>query len=139
MINVTTIENYFNEFYYNTPYYLPEGLIPVDIDFLQKYHLLNFHQEEETTPLTQYFHVIETLHKITLFNEHYAIWILPAEQQENPSTTVFIALLNEGQLQLEIGFLAKGIYNNSKLVLRVLEKLLEEIEENEQVLKNLRG
>jgi hypothetical protein len=38
---------------------------------------------------------------------------------------------------LELCFITSGVYNTSRLVLRVLEKFLVEIEENEKLLKTL--
>jgi hypothetical protein len=52
-----------------------------------------------------------------------------------PLTYTLIAL-NRGDCepQLEVAFIASGVYNSSKLVLKVLEKFLIEIQETETTL-----
>ena len=50
-----------------------------------------------------------------------------------------IALNHEEQPQLEIAFSTSGVYNSSRLVLRVLEKYLQEIQETEDTLKSLKN
>jgi hypothetical protein len=48
---------------------------------------------------------------------------------------VLIALNQKGIPRLELAFLTTDVYNTSKLVLRILEKFLHEIQENEESLR----
>jgi hypothetical protein len=119
---------------------LPEGMVHVDIALLQKLDLLNFEEEvaKEEDSLTRYFHIVETDEKITLVNEQFAIWIVPENTNDVAKTFTLIALNTGKEPRLELAFCVRGVYNTSKLVLRVLDKYLKEIMENEQALDQLR-
>lgn len=129
------IEQYFHTFMKELPSFLPEGATQVDIDFLEKLDLLKIDQLHEETTLTRYFYVMESQDKITLVNDQFIIWIVPDSTNQVPNTLVLIALNHEGIPQLELAYVTSDIYNSSKLVLRILEKLLHEIQENEDSLK----
>ena len=88
--------------------------------------------------LDRYFHVVETDEKITLVNEQFVIWIVPENVENVCKTFCFIALNTEKIPRLETAFCVSGVYNSSKLVLRVLEKLLQEVIENEEALNQLK-
>lgn len=141
MHDISKFEAYYIKCMQNLPAHLPEGVLHVDLEFLQKYELLNFSELPEgqgDDALTRYFHVIESTEKITLMNERFVIWIVPSSQESANSTTTLIALrLPEGP-KLEMAFTVAGVYNTSRLVLRVLEKLLHEIQENEEELLRLK-
>lgn len=128
------IEGYFNEFMGNMSKYLPEGALQVDIDLLEHFDLLNLEKKQETA-LTRYFNVLESQDKITLINDQFIIWIVPNHSESTPNTFVLIALNQEGIPELELAFVTSDVYNSSKLVLRILEKLLYDIQENEESLK----
>lgn len=128
------IEEHFKKFIQDMPIFLPEGAIEVDIDFLERLNLLKLDKPQDTA-LTRYFNVAESQEKITLVNDEFIIWIIPDSTKSVPHTLVLIALNHEGIPQLELAFRASDIYNSSKLVLRILEKLLFDIQENEDSLK----
>lgn len=132
-----SLEKHFKNYLKNINKISPEAVIHVDLELLQKLNLLNFyHKDCSDSSLTRYFQVIETPDKITLVNEEFAIWIVPDKLKEKPITYTIVAL-NKERLHLELVFIATGIYNNSSLVLKVLEKFLFEIQENEEALKKL--
>jgi hypothetical protein len=134
MYNEPLIEEYFRRYIQDLPQWLPEGVIEVDIDLLHRFDLLD--RDESPDPsLTRYFHVIETSDKITLLNDQFIIWIVPQVEGEIAITLVLIALNKQGIPHLELAFSTADVYNSSKLVLRVLEKFLHEIQENEESLK----
>ena len=139
MDNIDELENYYKKFTDNAASYLPDGFIDVDLPLLQKFDLLHYHQQEPLDQgLTRYFNVIESPEKITLVNEKYVIWLVPEKKQDQRARTfAFIALNQENSLHLEAGFVSSGIYNTSRLVLRVLEIFLQEIEENEDLINRL--
>lgn len=134
MHNISILEEMFKKFISNLNEYLPEGLQEVDIDLLHKHDLLNLTNKKAHPALTQYFHVIESQDKITLVNEQFIVWIVPDTVGEAACTYVLIALNSEEQPHLEVGFVTTGVYNTSKLVLRLLEKFLYDIQENEEIL-----
>ncbi|MEI8365233.1 MAG: hypothetical protein WCF65_02335 [Parachlamydiaceae bacterium] len=118
--------------------WLPDGIVDVDLELLQRQDLLHFHQRGQSeSGLTRYFHVIEADEKLTLINEQFVIWIIPDKIDMIPVTLTLIALNKEEDVQLELAFSTSGIYNNSQLVLRILEKFLLEIQNTEDLLKKI--
>lgn len=114
---------------------VPDGIIDVNLDLLRELGLLQ--EPMEATSLTRYFHVIETPEKITLFNESYVVWVVPTLLDGESVTLVLIALNNVSLERPEMAFIVSGVYNTSKMVLRVLEKFLHNIQETEDVLTKL--
>lgn len=138
MDDLNEIEAFFKKYVKDIKSALPEGIIEVDLDLLQRLELLNYHNPASyDTSLTRYFHVIETSEKITLVNERYIIWIVPDKIGDVSVTYTMIALNLPKGPKLELVFSASGVYNTSKLVLRVLEKYLMEIQENEDFMNSL--
>lgn len=116
--------------------HLPDGIVEVDLTLLQELGLLTSEEEagDISDSLTHNFYVIESSEKLTLFNDKFSIWIAPMLQEENPTTYTLIALNEHQKPHLEMVFTTTGVYNHSSLVLRILEKFLEQIEENEEEL-----
>jgi hypothetical protein len=111
----------------------------VDLELLQRLELLDIEDEQDPMPsLTRSFQVIESPSKITLVNDEFVVWIVPEMIENEPQTYTFIALNNPVFPTLDLVFSTKGVYNTSRLVLRILEKLLQEIQENEQLMHSLR-
>lgn len=135
MDDITHLEECYKKYIKNIHTLLPEGIIDVDLKLLQQHDLLSYHRKEKKDPsLTRYFHVIETTEKITLVNEQFIVWIVPEKINHVPITYTLIAL-NQGDMpHLEMAFAASGCYNSSRLVLRVLETFLQEIQETEDLL-----
>jgi len=140
MHDIAHLEATYRNYIENLSSYIPEGIVPVDIAVLQHLDLLNFSEESDSNPetLTRYFHVIESAEKITLFNDQFAVWIVPDHHQNQAITYTLVSLKNEEELSLELAFSTAGIYNTSRLVLRILERFLSEIQENESALADLR-
>ncbi|MBS0622527.1 MAG: hypothetical protein JSR80_06180 [Verrucomicrobia bacterium] len=88
-------------------------------------------------PLTCYFHVLESHDKLTLFNENFVVWIAPQLLAQETATVTFIGVIKGETIHLELVFATRGVYNKSKTILDVLEKLLEEIRENETIINKL--
>lgn len=133
MFDPSLIEAHYKKFRENILAYLPEGVVTMDIEKLHDLDLLDYELRQEEA-LTRYFHVLETAEKITLVNDEFIVWIVP-ENDESPKTLVLIALNDKGVPRLELAFLTTDVYNTSKLVLRILEKFLHEIQENEESLR----
>lgn len=136
MYNASMIENYFRKIIRDLTSYLPEGMIQVDIDLLQNFDLLSLDKKQDPA-LTRYFHVIDSLEKITLINDQFVIWIVPEKKGHSMKTYVYIAINKNSAPHLELGFVTSDIYNSSKLVLRILEKFLHEIQENEDAIASI--
>jgi hypothetical protein len=135
MDDLSQIEEYYKDYTQNINKWIPEGLTQVNLRLLQQLGLLELSRKsEKESALTRYFHVVESTEKITLVNEQFIIWIVPEKIDRSAITYTFIALNHPEQPHLEVAFASSGIYNSSRLVLRVLEKYLQEIEETEQTL-----
>jgi len=114
--------------------HVPDGIVDVDLSLLQELGLLSAEEgnPEVSDSLSHNFYVIESTEKLTLFNNKFSIWIVPKLLQGSPTTYTLIALNEEKKPHLEMVFTTSGVYNHSSLVLRILEKFLEQIEENEE-------
>lgn len=135
------LDQCFEHYLHEVKTWSPDRMIEIDLEALQRLDLLSgFHEPFGSTgELTQYFQVSESPEKITLMNEQFVIWIVPEVTPTTTVTYVFIALNTIKKPRLEVSFSASGVYNSSKLVMRVLEKMLSEIEENEALLSRYTG
>lgn len=138
MNNLPIIEDSFNKYIKDLNQWAPDGIIDVNLELLHKMDLLDFYpgrKKKDEDAITRYFHVIESVEKITLINEEYVIWIVPDNKSGKPITYTLVALSHPKEgIQLELVFATAGVYNNSWLVLKVLEKFLIEIQENESLI-----
>jgi hypothetical protein len=140
MINPKELEEAFLEFSTNLQKWMPEGVINVDLKLLHELGLLNHSEWENSvsdSQLTQYFHIIETQDKVTLFNEQFAIWIVPQLINDTSITTTYIALLQSPKPHLEIVYTTIGVYNAPKYILKVLQHFLAEVQDTEKALSSL--
>jgi len=113
--------------------FVPDGVVEIDLSLLNDLGLLasEEHQSEDDA-LTHQFYVVESPEKLTLFNQKYVVWIVPQLVEQTPKTYTLIASNDKKQTHLEMVFATSGVYNHSSLVLRILEKFLEQIDENDQ-------
>ncbi len=141
MINPNILEEAFQEFSKNLTKWLPDGIIQVDLKLLNDLGLLNNAELEHAVSdahLNHYFHIIETPDKVTLFNEQFAIWIVPQLIDETPTTTTLIALLLQGNKpHLEIVYKTSGVYNTPKYILKILQHFLAEVQDTEAVISSI--
>lgn len=136
MLNPVQIEEAYKEFITNLPNIAHDGVTAIDLQFLHDQGLLHTLQEEKGEPddLTQYFHVIESVEKVTLFNEQFIVWILPKMDNDQPLTYVLIALNHPEKANLEVVFSTRGVYNTPRYVLKVLQHFLVDMLETEETL-----
>lgn len=140
MINPSTLESRFQSYITDLNSWVPDGVLDVDLHLLHSLDLLtNWNEEEEESALTHFFHVIETSEKLTLFNEQFVAWIVPYTLDQEAVTLTLLASLNEESLHLELAFMTSGVYNNSQTVLKVLERFIQEVQETESVLADIKG
>lgn len=139
MHNLALLEESFKKFYKTIMNGPPEAVVHINLNILQQLGLLNYHSKEAHDPtLTRYFQVIETSEKITLLNDEFVIWIVPEKVNNSATTCTLIALNRQEGPQLEVTFITSGVYNTSRLVLRILEKFLYDIQENEDYLNRIK-
>jgi len=132
------LESYYNRYIEDINDWLPDGVIDVDLELLNKLDLLHFHQKTvNDTDLTRFFHVIESEDKLTLINDQFVVWIVPDNIEMVPVTYTLIALNKKDTVQLELAFTTSGIYNNSQLVLRLLDAYLLEIQNTEDFIEKI--
>lgn len=136
MQDPTELERVYQHYIGDLKKYVPDGIIEVDLSLLQELDLLSVEENSSQEDLTQHFYVVESSEKLTLFNEKFAIWIVPQMINNTPLTYTLIAT-NVKDLHLQMVFSTSGVYNHSSLVLRILEKFLEQIDENDKETANL--
>ncbi len=136
MLNPTQIEEIYKQFTGTLPDCAHDGIIPIDLNFLHDLGILDHLHEEQDEPedITQYFHVMESSEKVTLFNEQFLIWIVPRSEQNSAATTVLIALTPHDKPHLEIVFTTNGVYNTPRFVLKILQHFLADMLETEETL-----
>jgi hypothetical protein len=138
MINPAELEEAFREFTTNPGKWAPDGVIPVDLTLLHELGLLeNAKFDASSDDFTQYFHVTETADKVTLFNELFAVWIVPKNVGDSPSTLTYIALLKSKKPHLELVFSTTGVYNTPKHILKILRHFLAEVQDTEAVIASI--
>jgi hypothetical protein len=133
VINPEELESDYQKYICNLKQFAPDGVVDIDLSLLHELGLLSCEEEEQDEgSLTHNFYVIESSDKLTLFNQKYVVWIVPKLIEQTPTTYTLIALNDKKQTHLEMVFSTSGVYNHSSLVLRILEKFLAQIEENEE-------
>jgi len=133
MISPIQLEEAYKEFSQNCRKWAPDGIIEVNLSLLQDLGLLHHAalNDPTTDEISHLFNVVETDEKVTLFNEQFAIWIVPKIVDEIPATLTYIALLSGKKPHLEIVFSTSGIYNTPRYIIKVLEHFLMEVTETE--------
>ena len=136
MLNPNEIEKLYEQYMANLADLAHDGIINVDLALLHELNILNDTDGMKDDPedLTQYFHVVESPEKVTLFNDHFVVWIVPKTEQDTPLTYVLIALNSHNKTNLEIVFTTAGVYNTPKYVLKVLQYYLLDMLETEATL-----
>lgn len=139
MLQPSHLEKLYQKFTTNLSKYLPDGMIFVDSELL---HEIGEPLEEEDQSTSEefphYFHIIETDEKVTLFNQQFAIWIVPQIVNDMPSTLTFIARTSNKHPKLELMFCTTGVYNTPKYVLKVLRYFLSEVLDTEEVISSIK-
>lgn len=139
MNDIVMIEESYKRYINNSLTWTAENVIQVDMSLLQQLNLAEtcyLHVSDYELKFS--FHFLETDEKITLWNDKFVIWIVPDSLEGELTTSVMIALNRPANTKLELIYTATGVFNSSQLILRILEKFLQEIEENEQVIDDYR-
>ncbi len=131
-MNPEELEIDYQKYIGNLKQFVPDGVVEIDLSLLGELGLLSCAEAEiDDASLTHNFYVVESADKLTLFNQKFVVWIVPKLVDQTPTTYTLIALKEKKQTHLEMVFATSGVYNHSNLVLRILEKFLDQIEENE--------
>lgn len=131
MMNPQDIEACYEEYMEDLARFVPDAIFEIDLTLLQELGIIFHDNIEQEESLSYSFYVIESADKLTLFNAQFVVWIVPKLIDQVPYTYILIAINEEPKPHLEMVFTTHGAYNHSGLILRILEKFLEEIEENE--------
>ncbi len=141
MINPTQLDDAYREFSSDLGKWVPDGVMDVNLSLLNELGLLDSAQLADGTSdqVTQSFHVVETNEKVTLYNQQFAIWVVPKLVDDVPQTMTYIALLNNSSNKphLEIVFSTTGVYNTPKYILKVLQHFLTEVQDTEAVISSI--
>jgi len=139
MLNPMQIEEAYQGFAKDLAKWIHDGVQHVDLRFLHSTGILpSLHADHvETDDLTQYFHVVESAEKVTLFNDQFIVWIIPKTDIAQPHTLVLIALNQHDKPQLEIAFDTHGVYNTPQYVLKVLQHHLVDMIETEETITSI--
>lgn len=139
MIDPKVLEQNFQNFIKNLPTFLPDGIAPVDIRLVEELGLLKIedNKKEKVETLNHHFHVLETPEKITLFNENFAIWIVPQNSDTASRTFIFIATYQRDLPHLEMAFFTEGAFNTPKYIMKVLQHYLNEVQDVEAVIASI--
>jgi len=140
MLNPEELEEAYQEFTEHFTKWVPDGIISVNLTLLNELGLLNheaFEQALSTDNLSHHFHVIETPEKVTLFNEQFAVWIVPKMAEESASTLTFISLIQNSKPHLELVFSTAGVYNTPKYILKILQHFLKEVQDTEAMISSI--
>jgi hypothetical protein len=139
MMNPIQLEEAYKDFTENFQKWAPDGFINVNLQLLQDLGLLSSTEVEsaDSDSLAQQFHVIETNDKVTLFNQQFAIWIVPQVDTELPSTLILISLIQNLKPHLEIVYTTSGVYNTPQYILRVLQHFLTEVLDTEAIISSI--
>lgn len=137
-MNLSELEASFQMYSQDLSRWIPDGIQEIDLRVLQRLGLLNITSDQSSDSLlTRYFQVVETPEKITLFNDNFVIWIVPDVVDHIPTTFALVALREEDDLEMELAFSTTGVYNTSRMVLRILEKMLAEVQDTENELARI--
>lgn len=140
MIDPIQLEDAYQEFSENLRKWIPDGILSVNLTLLNDIGLLTHEKLEgnSTDNLTHLFHVLETAEKVTLYNEQFAIWIVPRVVDNVASTLTYISLLTQNNKpHLEIVFSTGGVYNTPKYILKVLQHFLIEVIDTEAIISSI--
>lgn len=137
-MNPVEIERAFREYSTDLAHSTPDGIIKIDLTTLHDLGLLSCDMNSaQGKKATQYFHVMESPEKVTLFNDRFIVWIVPQMADDQPNTYTLVALNEEKRPSLELIYQTQGVYNTPNFVLRILEHFLVEIQENDAVVQRL--
>lgn len=137
MVTIDQLDTYYQSLSQNTQELLPDGIIDVNIKTLQALRLLTEEASGGEGTTAELLQAVETDGRITLFNERFALWIVPQVGASPSATVVYVATHQNEEVKAELGFRTSGIHNNSKTILRLIDRFLADIQETDSMLSQL--
>ena len=137
MISIEQLDAFFEHLSTHTSDLLPDGILDINVKTLHALHLLSDTIPANGGSSNTLLQAIESGGKITLYNEKFALWIVPQKNADPSSTMVYIARRTEDEIKAEIGFRTTGIHNRSKTILKLIDRFLADIQETECVISKL--
>lgn len=135
MVCIKQLDSFFEHLSTHTPDLLPDGILDINVQTLHNLQLLSDPPEDsQDVPASATLQAVESDGRITLYNDTFALWIVPQQNATPPATITFIARKLGDSFSPEAAFRTKGIYNRSKTILRIIDRFLSEIQENESVI-----
>lgn len=146
MKNPEKIEATFKNAISNLSKFLPDGIIHIDLKFLEDSGLMYPSEQDKSKikhdePVFQ-FHIMESEDRVALFNEKFAVWIAPVSLNTQTGTLVIIGKYqdinnNNEAPKIELGFATNGMYNTSKIILKIIEHYINSIEATDKELETI--
>lgn len=132
MISLFRTEQVFQDLIRNLPHYLHDAIIQID-DY--QLRILGLCDKQLNQPPDQdhsfcRFCVAESGEKLTLINESFISWIVPKWNQLTGETLILVATYQGCDIQLISALVLGGERNSPNAVLKVLERVLIDVWEN---------
>jgi hypothetical protein len=135
VVSIEQLDTFFDFLSSHISVLLPDGILDINVKTLHSLHLLSDEiPSPGGAPASTLLQAIESGSKITLYNEKFALWIVPQKNSDPASTIVFIARRTDDEIKPEIAFRTAGIHNRSKTILKLIDRFLADIQETETVI-----
>ncbi len=136
MFNADRIEALFQLFLSQLQSGGADRWIHIDNQLLTNLGLESSELSLDLTTSQSYFFVLESSDKITLINQDFIVWLVPLKN-EKQETLSLVARNTEKEPQMELIIHASGSFNTPDIILKVLERTLKEIKENDELVSEL--
>ena len=138
VVSMEQLDGFFQRLSANTGEFFPDGVVDINVKILHTLGLLSDAPPALLeAPASSLLQAVESDGRITLFNEKFALWIVPQANTPVPTTVTFIARRAGEVFSPEVAFRTQGIHNRSKTILRIIDRFLAEIQETESVIAKL--
>ena len=135
MVSIEQLDGFFQKLSAHTGEFFPDGVVDITVRILHNLSLLS--EDSPVTneaPASSLLQAVESEGRVTLYNEKFALWIVPQANSPVPTTITYIARRTEDAISPEVAFRTQGIHNRSKTILRLIDRYLSEIQETESVI-----
>lgn len=139
MFNADRIEALFQQFLGELQNGGADRWVYIDNQLLANLGIAQEELELSSGQAQSYFFVLESNDKITLINQDFIVWLVPLknENQRSQETLAIVARNTEKEPQMETIIHASGSYNTPDTILKVLDRMLKEIKENDDLVSEL--